>query len=145
YQIPSGFLTCFPRGWIPSSVGSHTPTTISSSVPFFKYGVMSIEKGSKPPSCEPANCPLTYTSVFQSTAPKCNIHLIFLRPSSTETVFLYHRILFFPTRFPTPDKADSTGKGTNISPSKRSGISPDFSERIAYCHSPFRFCQSFLT
>ena len=45
-------------------VGSHTLTTRSCLPPFFKYGVMSNEKGSKPPSCTPTFLPFKKTSVF---------------------------------------------------------------------------------
>src|SRR5207237_5475529 len=43
-----------------------------------------------------------------------------------------------------PDKADSTAKGTKISPSQLAGLSSACG-RIAYCHSPLRFVHSFRT
>ena len=71
YQIPSGRLTCFPLGWYPSSVGSHTLTT-SLLLPLVNAEVISNEKGVKPPVCCPTLISFTQTSAFQSTAPKCN-------------------------------------------------------------------------
>ena len=49
YQIPRGLLTCFPRGWVPESTGSHTDRTSSCSPVSFKASVISNVKESYPP------------------------------------------------------------------------------------------------
>src|SRR5690606_18509586 len=116
YQILLGWLTCFPRGCGPSSVGSETATIISCSPEPFISLVISKENGSYPPSCFPAELPFTNTSHCQSTAPKWSSNLPFRMAAGTLTVRLYHRRLSFPTFFPTPDNADSMGKGTSIFP-----------------------------
>jgi 5-methylcytosine-specific restriction protein B len=46
YQIPPGVLTCFPRGWVPSLVGSQTDTKISCDFSSFNKEEISNEKGS---------------------------------------------------------------------------------------------------
>src|SRR5690606_18032892 len=108
YQMPWGRTTCLPFGWGPSLVGSHTPTTISCCAPFAKYGVMSKENGSYPPSCEPTFRPFTYTSHCQSTAPKCKSTRCFRISLSIVTVCRYQSELSLLTVFPTPESADST-------------------------------------
>src|SRR5690606_25096432 len=108
YQIPWGFTTCFPLGWGPSSVGSHTPTVICCLAPLLRKSVISNENGSKPPSCVPTFLPFTYTAHRQSTAPKCSSTRCFR--SSLEIVISrrYHKELSLPTVRPTPEREDST-------------------------------------
>ena len=140
YQICPGLLTCLPRACLPLSVGSHTRTTTSLS-PFFSACVMSNAKGVNPPQCSPSLVPFTHTVVFQSTAPKFSNTRCPFQWEGTEKVRRYHNSLFSPNSFPTPESADSTAKGTRISPSYVFGIAlPD--GRMAYCQSPFRFTHS---
>ena len=50
---------CLPCGWLPWSVGSKTPTTISVGLPVFICDVMSKAKLSYPPEWLPTSAPLT--------------------------------------------------------------------------------------
>src|SRR5690606_39080613 len=130
YQIPLGSFTCLPRGCGPSSLGSHT-LTISSCSPLPSSNSLMLKvNGSYPPLCSPAFCPFTNTSACQSTAPKCNNISCRRMVRGTVKLVLYQRALSFPTRSPTPDNADSTAKGTRISPSQADG-SPESAAVIA--------------
>ncbi|MNQ67006.1 hypothetical protein D3C85_815100 [compost metagenome] len=113
YQIPSGFFTCFPLGCGPSLEGSQTFTVNCCVVPVIK-GVISKENGVYPPVCEPILTPFNQTSVFQSTAPKCNKIFWPFQLDSMLKVVLYQSSFLAPTSFITPDKLDSTAKGTKI-------------------------------
>ena len=99
------------------------------------------ENGVKPPVWEPIKISFTNTSAFQSTAPKFNKISFPFHEEGTVKVRLYHNSFFSPTSFCTPDKEDSTANGTKIFPSKLVGSACPFG-RIAYSHSPFKFCQS---
>ena len=41
YQMPCGLRTCLPRGCVPASVGSQTPTSNSFAPDLFSASVMS--------------------------------------------------------------------------------------------------------
>lgn len=59
YQMPRGLSACLPRGWKPLSVGSVT-LTVSRCAPLAESaGVMSNEKGVKPPVWLPTSRSLT--------------------------------------------------------------------------------------
>src|SRR5690606_5891671 len=77
----------------------------------------------------------------QSTAPKCSRVRPLRSVLGTDIVLLYHKAFSFPTSFPTPDKADSIAKGTNISPSQDVGFSETDLSATVYFHNPFKLCQ----
>jgi hypothetical protein len=102
-----------------------------------------MEKGSKPPSCVATLFPFIYTSVLQSTAPKCSNIFLPLRFELMVKDVLYQSVLSLPTVLPTPDKADSYCKRNEyISLERRrhisclrvrqNGILP---EAVQVCHS----------
>ena len=98
-------------------------------------------KGVKPPLWAPTFTSLTHTSHCQSTAPKFSITSFPFHDEGTVKERSYHNAWSAPTVLPTPDRLDSTAKGTRISPSHFFGLfSP--AGTMAYCHRPFRFFQS---
>src|SRR5438874_1759425 len=123
YQMPPGLLTCLPRGWAAASVGSHTRTT-SSFGPSFSASVTSNENGSDMPRCVPSSFPVTNTVDSQSTAWKWSSTrcATAFHAAGASIVRRYHRCWSFDTRWPTPDKADSTQNGTRTLPSHFSGL-----------------------
>ena len=138
YQIPSGLFTCLPLGWYPSSVGSQTFTTNLLFPLPDNAAVISKENGVKPPVWLPTFTSFTQISAFQSTAPKWSNTFLFFQATGTSNEREYHNSFFAPTLCPTPDKEDSTAKGTKICPSKCPGTFPV----IAYSHKPFKFFHS---
>src|SRR5262249_40020671 len=124
YQIPPGLLTCLPRGCAAPSVGSHTRTS-SSFFPGLSASVMSKENGAEPPLCPSASLspstgisvPLTSTVVCQSTASKWRSTRLSFHPAGTSNVREYQSTCFEVSCLPTPESADSIGKGTRICPS----------------------------
>ena len=120
YQMPSGLLTCLPRGCASASVGSHTRTT-SSPLPSFSASVTSTENGSLPPRCVTSSFPFTQTVASQSTAPKCRRPRSPFHAAGTSTARRYQRFWPFVTCLPTPLSALSVPNGTRIWPSHFSG------------------------
>ena len=138
YQMPLGFVTCFPRDWNPLSVGSRTRTTIVFLPLVFTAAVISKKNGVNPPLWVPTLMLFTHTSACQSTAPKCSIMFWFFHCDGILKSRLYHKALSFPSRFSTPDSCDSTANGTRIVPSNSVGRGCADSV-IAYSQCPFRF------
>ena len=62
-----------------------------------------------------------------------------------ETTLLYQSRLSLPTVRPTPESADSTGKGARIDPCKFSGTWSPPIGRMLYCQSPFNEVHAFRT
>jgi len=139
YQIAWGFFTCFPLGIYDSFVGSQTFTT-SFWLPDVKKGVISNLNGTYPPVCVPIFTSFKYISAFQSTAPKCKRIFLPLQLEGILKVLLYHNSFSLPNSFCTPERLDSTAKGTSIFPSNFCGsFCPK--GKIAYSHNPLRFNQ----
>ena len=61
---------CFPRGWGPASLGSHTDTVTCWSAFGSSAPAMSKANGSYPPRWRPIWSPFTYAVASQSTASK---------------------------------------------------------------------------
>ena len=118
YQILLGTWTCLPLGCGPASDGSQTRTRIVCLSPLISSSEISKLNPSKPPWWLPARVPLTQTSASQSTAPKCKRVRLLVRFKDSVSCRSYQSSWSGPTVFCTPERRDSTAKGTVILPWK---------------------------
>ena len=116
--MPPGLRTCLPRGCVPASVGSQTPTTISCS-PSALECVGDVERERVVAArWLPSSLPLTLDGRLPVDGPEMQQDApARSTPAGTANVRRYQRRLSWPTGFITPDRADSTGNGTRILPS----------------------------
>src|SRR5690606_36417572 len=120
YQMPFGSNTCFPRAWVPVSLGAQTATTSFCS-PCVRCLVTSKVNGLLPPRCVPSFLLFTHTSVSHSTASNCSNTDFPFHVSGTVKEVLYQSFWSGLTSLPTPESVDSGAKGTRICPSNFTG------------------------
>ena len=145
WKLPVGSSICLPVVPRWEQVGSQTFTSRMFS-PLRTKGEMSRVNGAAVPECgtSVASSPFTKTCARKSTLSKCRSVRMDDggHPRTPVLNFLRYQIWSFSvTLRPTPERADSGGNGTRISPSKADGLSAS-AGMIAYSQRPLSDCHA---